>query len=88
VARHRYLRCASRRAPKGAVKEQIHCLGHRVPIGLFGRQQQAAANQSIDFTIAKLELIAAQAITAALVRAILMFATIGAVTLSAIGRFL
>src|SRR5712691_5490592 len=59
-------RCASRRAPKGAVEERIHRLGDGVRIGLFARQQQAAANERLDFTIAKLEPIAAKAVAAAL----------------------
>src|SRR6266852_3753425 len=59
-------RCASRRATKGAVEERIHRLGDGVRIGLFARQQQAAANESLDFTIAKLEPIAAKAVAAAL----------------------
>src|SRR5216684_1239658 len=59
-------RCASRRAPKGAVEERIHRLGDGVRIGLFARQQQAAANEILDFTIAKLEPIAAKAVAAAL----------------------
>src|SRR5216684_4025082 len=59
-------RCASRRAPKGAVEERIHRLGDGVRIGLFARQQQAAANEILDFSIAKLEPIAAKADAAAL----------------------
>src|SRR6266704_5178802 len=59
-------RCASRRAPKGAVEERIHRLGDGVWIGLFARQQQAAANESLDFTIAQFEPVTAKAITAAL----------------------
>src|SRR5712691_1126701 len=59
-------RCASRRAPKGAVEERIHRLGDGVRIGLFARQQQAAANEILNFTIAKLEPIAAKAGAAAL----------------------
>src|SRR6266851_10311918 len=61
-----HLRCASRRAPKGAVEERIHRLGDGVPIGLFARQQQAAANESLDFTIVQFEPIAAKAVAAAL----------------------
>src|SRR5216683_4161764 len=59
-------RCASRRAPKGVVEERIHRLDDGVRIGLFARQQQAAANESLDFTIAQFEPIAAKAVAAAL----------------------
>src|SRR5712671_7412720 len=59
-------RCASRRAPKGVVEERIHRLDDGVRIGLFARQQQAAANEILDFTIAQFEPIAAKAVAAAL----------------------
>src|SRR6266852_7181146 len=60
------LRCASRRTPKGTVEERIHRLGDGVRIGLFARQKQAAANEILNFTIEKLEPIAAKAGAAAL----------------------
>src|SRR6266581_3794923 len=89
-------RCASRRAPKGAVQERIHCLDDGGPVGTFGRQQQAATNKRLDFARAQFQPIAAKAGAPALpvathplaarVRATLVFATIGVATLSFTGR--
>src|SRR6266581_2608227 len=59
-------RCASRRAPKGAVQERIHCLDDGIPVGTFGRQQQAAANKRLDFARAQFQPITAKAGAAAL----------------------
>src|SRR5437660_3695141 len=60
------LRCASRWPPEGTVEERIHRLDDGVRIGSFGRQQQTAANERLDFTIAQFEPIAAKAVVAAL----------------------
>ena len=46
---------------QGCGRRTIHRLGDGVRIGLFARQQQAAANEILNFTIAKLEPIAAKA---------------------------
>jgi hypothetical protein len=51
VARHRRPRCTSRRTSKGTVEECIHRLDDGGPIGLFARQEQAAANETLDFSI-------------------------------------
>src|SRR5712691_8562271 len=58
--------CTSRRAPKGAVEECIHRLDDGVPIGLLARQEQAAANQSRDFSIVQFQPIATKAVSTAL----------------------
>src|SRR5260370_1384467 len=66
VARHGHPRCASRWASEGVVEERIHRLDNGVPIGLFGHQQQATANEGLDFTIAEIELVATKAVAATL----------------------
>jgi hypothetical protein len=98
VASHRRSRCASRRAPKGAVEERIHRLDDGVPIGLFARHEQAAASETLDVPIVQFQPIAAKAVgrryrlrlirSAAPPRAVLVFATVGVATLWFTGRLL
>jgi hypothetical protein len=98
VSRHRGPCFTSRRAPKGAVEECIHRQGDGIPIGLFARQEQAAANKTLDVSIVQFQPIAAKALrrrcrlrrirSAAPPRAVLVFATIGVATLWFIGRVL
>jgi hypothetical protein len=63
---HRHPCCTSRRAPKGAVEERIHRLDDGVPIGWFARQEQAAADETLDVSIVQFQPIAAKAVAAAL----------------------
>src|SRR6266567_7988701 len=66
VARHRQPCCASRWGSKSAVEKRIHRLDNGVPIGLFGRQKQTAANERLDFIIAEIESKGAKTVAAAL----------------------